>query len=693
VLEKTLEVSNSSIIFTDPEGNITYVNPSFVRRTGFSVEEVIGKNPSILKSGKQSPEVYQELWQTIKGGGTWIGHLQNRCKDGSLVWEHVTIFPVFDEHQKISNYVAIKEDVTKQRRGESILRCVGEVNQLLLRSISLDATLPAILELLGKACEVDRAYLFRYKEPISAPGEGRITLTFEWNSGDFEPQINNPDLQDLSVSEGLLHEWIRNLSAGNTVQARSEELPGHERKIMRQQGIRSLLLVPVHKGRSLYGFLGFDDCHRERDWSKTEVSLLVSVAGNLGIILQRKDYEHDIQEALLKAESSAMEAIRANTAKSAFLATMSHEIRTPLNGILGMTQILLDEETDKEKLDFLQTVHSSGQSLHNVLNDILDFSKIEAGKLEIVRREFSLQKVVSEVHQLFAPLAAKKQIQFVLDLSPSTAAPFHGDPDRLRQILSNLVSNALKFTESGEVRVQADLKENPPALLSIEVSDTGVGIHPDVQGNLFEMFTQADSTTTRRFGGTGLGLAICRRLAEAMEGRIWFESTPFRGSRFFLEIPCKRPQPEDSAQSDREPDPNRPGESPMENGTPERFGRLKVLVVEDNPVNQRVIKLQLQSLGLSCEIAHEGGSAVERFEQGETFDLIFMDCQMPGLNGFDATEKILTIASPKPTIVALTASASTIDRERAREAGMKDYLVKPVTKERIQSAIKELFPR
>ncbi|MBC2602501.1 ATP-binding protein [Puniceicoccus vermicola] len=685
LLEKTLEVSNSSIVFTDARGNITYVNPAFVERTGYSVDEVLGKNPRILKSGRIDKSIYENLWKTISAGGTWSGQMQNKAKDGTLFWEQATIFPVFDREREISQYVAIKEDITAQKRTETILRCVGTANQLLLQSPNLEIAIPQILELLGQACDVDRAYLFQYSEPISDPKQARISLKSEWNSGAFAPQIDNPELQDLSTNQGLMKEWIASLVDGNPIRVNVAELPEPEYSLMQSQDIVSLLLIPVHVGRRLFGLIGFDDCQIERDWPDQEISLLLSVSGSLGIVLQKKEYEHDIQEALIKAETSAMEAIQANSAKSAFLATMSHEIRTPLNGILGMTQIMLEEETSEEKRDFLETIHKSGENLYGLLNDILDFSKIEAGKLEIVCRIFSIRSIASEVRNLFVGTAREAGLELLLDCPDDLSERVYGDPDRVRQVLVNLVSNALKFTEKGKIEIRVMSVEQERKFIQVQVEDTGIGIRPELQGTLFEMFTQGDSSTTRRFGGTGLGLAISRRLMEAMGGRIWFESTPFVGSRFFFEFPAELPDKE--MNKDQETLPNFELPKLKIPDRPEPPRNLKILIVEDNPVNQRVAELQLRSLGQDCESDDNGRQAIRRFEKGETFDIVFMDCQMAGINGFEATEQILSIAEKPPYIVALTASSATVDRERSVNVGMKEYIVKPVNKEKLAGVI------
>ncbi|MFP4352975.1 MAG: ATP-binding protein [Puniceicoccaceae bacterium] len=680
LLEKTLELSSGSIVFTDPSGNITYVNAAFTRKTGYRPDEVIGRNPSILKSGTQPPSVYEDLWRTIRSGDTWTGELLNRRKDGSLFWEYATIFPILDEGQRIANYVAIKEDITVRKRSEELLARFAEANQILLESANLDRSILRILQLFGEACDVDRSCYYAYTESVSYPKVGRLSLVSEWR-GPEDPASDRTTDRTIHINGPRLADWIGRLKDRRSVKSRIDQLAEPERSFFENERIRSMLMVPIQSEDHLAGLVAFIDCGEQRDWPEAEVSLLQSVAGSIGIVLQKKSYERDIQEALLKAEESAMEAIQANAAKSTFLATMSHEIRTPLNGILGMTQILLDEALSPEHRDFINTIHRSGESLHNLLNDVLDFSKMEAGKLEIREASFSLVSLAGEMVDLYRPRAAEKAITLQARIDPGFPSSVRGDPDRIRQVLSNLVSNAVKFTERGGVEIRLSLPTDPRPCVRIEVRDSGIGIDPGFGPRLFQLFTQADSSTTRKFGGTGLGLAISRRLVEAMNGRIWFESEPGKGSVFFVDLPIRAG--DGSGGGGRLIDaPERPGPARRLDPNP------RILVVEDNLINRRVTELQLRSLEQTPVLAENGEEAVRLCKEKGPFDLIFMDCQMPNKNGFDAAEEILKDApSPPPYIVALTAAATPPDKLRAKEVGMRDYLIKPVDKETLREAI------
>ncbi len=682
LLEKTLELSSGSIVFTDASGIITYVNAAFTRKTGYRSDEVIGRNPNILKSGRQPQNVYEDLWKTIRSGDTWTGEMQNRRKDGSLFWEYATIFPILDEQGRIAHYVAIKEDITPRKRSDELLARFAKANQILLESSNLDRTILRILRLFGEACDVDRSCYYSYTESVSEPKIGRLTLVSEWRRP--EEETTGAGKEAIRMDGPQLLDWIKSLKDHRPVKARIDQVPETQRGLFEKENIHSILMVPVHSEERLAGLVAFVDCREPRDWPEAESSLLQSVAGSIGIALQKKSYERDIQEALLKAEESALEAIRANSAKSNFLATMSHEIRTPLNGILGMTQILLDDDLSPEHRDYIGTIHRSGESLHHLLNDVLDYSKMEAGKLEIRKSAFSLVSLVREVIDLYRPRAAEKSIALESSVDPDFPASVAGDPERIRQVLGNLISNAIKFTEKGGVEVRLSRPTEPYPRVRIAVRDSGIGIDPEFGPKLFQLFTQADSSTTRKFGGTGLGLAICRRLMEAMNGRIWFESEPDRGSVFFVDLPFHpAEEPEGEEQLIDLPSPARNNRTRVPNSGP------RILVVEDNPINRRVTELQLRSLEKTAVTVENGEEAIRIFEEQGPFDLIFMDCQMPVRNGFEATREILKRASdPPPYIIALTAAATPPDRLRAEEVGMKGYLVKPVGKEALSEAIR-----
>ena len=519
--------------------------------------------------------------------------------------------------------------------------------------------------------------------------------------------------------------------------------------------------------------------------------------------------EEELRGAHERLEQRALAAEEATLAKSQFLANMSHEIRTPMNGVLGMLEILRETQMNHEQQDYIATAHESATALLELLNDILDLSKIEAGKVRLEKLEFDLEQLIDDTVALLADRAYAKGLRLTVSIDPDLPHHLHGDPNRLRQVLNNLLSNAIKFTTQGHVTIAvtptASHDGNP--LLHVEVTDTGIGIPPSKQSDIFEAFTQADGSTTRRFGGTGLGLTISSQLVHAMGGQIGVDSTPGLGSSFWFTLPLEAAQgpshltPEalgdarilmvvgdteqrqqlvrrleawncsvhavaDGAQLAYAARATQPGESPfrlaMISGAPgdphvsalldqvhsvaprarillltppgqpcpqdarESLGidlslawplrksqlknallqllgpsseqlpgkpqgdvrRLRVLVAEDNPINQKVATSMLKKIGCSTDLAGNGHEAVECCRK-QHYDLVFMDCQMPGMDGFEATAAIRAeeSGSGRMPIVAMTAHAMPSDRERCLAAGMDDYLTKPISVEQLRAVI------
>jgi len=375
-----------------------------------------------------------------------------------------------------------------------------------------------------------------------------------------------------------------------------------------------------------------------------------------------------------------IEALAASKAKSEFLATMSHEIRTPLNGVLGVAQLLMSTELNTEQSEVVRVINDSGQILLRLLNDVLDLSKIEAGKMDLDIQVFDPHRMAADARTLWQARAREKAIGFSIEVQAGAEDRFEGDPVRLKQVLFNLVSNAIKFTETGSVDVEMGFHAigRRRHVMRVEVRDTGCGVPEAAQPKLFSAFTQADAETTRAHGGTGLGLTICKRLVELMGGTIGFRTTAGQGSTFWFEVPLKR----DIA----EPAPAASTPEPVRAAAP--AGGVRILVAEDIAVNRAVARGFLNLRGYEADFVENGAAAVEAV-QAQHYDLVLMDMEMPVMDGLQATATIRALAGPagQVPIVALTANALSSAQTRCRQAGMNDVVTKPINQAEFFGAI------
>ncbi len=656
----------------DENGIIVMCNNAFAELMDMPKSKIEGKPFSNLYEEEVGRQAMKEYLFKFKNNSFALHQ-----EKSNVLWNGKKLFfgltnTIIEDANGKKMLLTIFRDITERKlndqliqKKDKLLQEIAEATKTLISINNPQIGFNSALRILARAAEVDRVYIYKHNENVET-GEIFFGILYEWNSGVSESQLDNPAMQKISYSRFKSLKFLENFLEGKTLKYTLGRLKPKEREAFIDLNIKSLILVPIMIDGNYWGFVGFDDCQSERNWTHNEESLLVSFAASLGAVIKRNTILQELEEKNEELDKAVIQAQAAVKAKSEFLALMSHEIRTPMNGVIGMTGLLLDTDLNSEQKEYVETIRLSGDQLLVIINDILDFSKIESEKLDLETQPFDLRDCIEDSLDLLASKAGEKGLDLTYLIENNTPQTITGDVTRLRQILTNLLNNAIKFTEKGEVFISVssmNVFENAYEIY-FAVKDTGIGIPQDRMDKLFKAFSQVDSSTTRTHGGTGLGLVISKRLAELMGGRMWVDSTVGEGSVFSFTIMAEAA----------------PSKSKVYlKGSNQQLEGKKVLVVDDNKTNRRILKVQTESWGMETSSVDSPMTALDIINKGAKFDIAILDFQMPLMDGLTLASEMRKLDGAKNIpIIILTSIGkrdNLVDYENLR---LSAFVTKPI---------------